>query len=226
MLKNNVQVIKKRGLYYISDDKNNVSRFKPWLGDSFSFLYDYIMKNSIFPKKFGSDINLHYQILRQVLKDISGKRVLELATGTGSVTKFLANNNHYTGTDISPGLLRKAMNNFRDADFQDTAFYVVSADDLPFTDDYFEIVLCILSLNFFIDIKKVFQEVKRVLIPGSEFICCVPVPERNKRKSTIRGMLYSEKELEKICKDSGFNYMTIPFNNGALLYFKAILRLS
>jgi ubiquinone/menaquinone biosynthesis C-methylase UbiE len=182
------------------------------------------MKSSIFPKKFGGDMSKHYEILSQEMKEIHGKRVLELATGNGSAVNFLPNDNQYTGTDISPGLLRKAVKSFRAASFKEAEFYVTSADDLPFDNSFFPICLCILSLNFFSDVKKVFQEIKRVLVPGAVFICSVPVPERNRLQSTIRGMLYSEDELERICKEHDFRFESIPFENGALLYFKAILQ--
>lgn len=88
MLKNGIKAIEKKKLYYIVKDGGRVLKFKPWLGDAFSFLYDFIMKNSIFPKKFGGDLNQHYEILREELNDVHKKRVLELATGTGSAVNF------------------------------------------------------------------------------------------------------------------------------------------
>jgi SAM-dependent methyltransferase len=224
MLKSGIRVIKKKALCYIAESENSIKRFKPWLGDSFSFLYDFIMKSSIFPKKFGGDMSKHYEVLSQELMDIHGKRVLELATGSGSAVNFLPNDNQYTGTDISPGLLRKAVKSFRVAGFKEAEFYVTSADALPFDDNFFEVCLCILSLNFFNDVKKVFREIKRVLVTDAVFICSVPVPERNRLKSTIRGTLYSEEELERICQENGFSFESIPFENGALLYFRAILQ--
>ena len=48
------------------------------------------------------------------------------------------------------------------------------------------------------DVKKAFQEIRRVSAKGANFICSVPVPERNSLQSPIRGTLYSEKELEEI----------------------------
>jgi len=223
MLKNGIKVIKKKGLNYIVKDGGTFLKFKPWLGDTFSFLYDFIMKGSIFPKKFGGDMNQHYEILRKELKDVHEKRVMELATGSGSAVNFLPNDNPYTGTDISPGLLRKAVKRFRNAGFKDAAFYVTRADDIPFDDNLFDIILCILSLNFFNDINNVFQEIKRVAASDSIFICSAPVPERNKVQSKIRGTLHSEAELERICKAHGLRYEPIPSENGALLYFRAII---
>ena len=224
MLKNGIKTIEKKGLYYIATDRGKILKFKPWLGDVFSFLYDFIMEKSIFPKKFGGDMNQHYEILRKQLQGAHGKRVLELATGSGSAVNFLANDNQYTGTDISPGLLRKALKSFRNASFRNAGFYVTSADDLPFGDNFFDVVLCILSLNFFNEVKKVFQEIKRVSAPESIFVCSVPVPERNNIQSTIRGTLYSEEELGTLCKEHGLNYEPISSANGALLYFKAVIQ--
>jgi ubiquinone/menaquinone biosynthesis C-methylase UbiE len=182
------------------------------------------MKGSIFPKKFGADMSKHYEILSQELKGVHGERVLELATGSGSAVNFLENDSQYTGTDISPGLLRKAVKKFKSAGFKEAKFYVLSADDLSFDVDIFDICLCILSLNFFNNIKKVFQEIKRVLVPSGIFLCVVPVPERNSLQSTIRGTLYSEDELGEICQEHGFEFESMSDKNGALLYFRAILQ--
>jgi len=223
VLKSDIRVIKRKGLYYVAKSENGVKRFKPWLGDSFSFLYDFIMKNSIFPKKFGGDMSKHYEILGQELKDIHRKRVLELATGSGSAINFLGSDNQYTGTDISPGLLRKAVKRFRTAGFKEAEFYVTSADDLPFDDNLFDIGLCIVSLNFFSDVEDVTQEIRRVLVPGGVFICSVPVPERNRLQNTIRGTLYSEEELKGRFQENGFAFESMLYENGALLYFKAVL---
>ena len=116
------------------------------------------------------------------------------------------------------------MKNFRIAGFKNADFYVTSADNLPFEDNYFDIVLCILSLNFLNDVKKVFQEIERVSDKDAIFICSVPVPERNKVQSTIRGTLYSEEKLEKICQENSFNFENISAENGVLFYFRAILQ--
>jgi ubiquinone/menaquinone biosynthesis C-methylase UbiE len=221
MLKEGVKTIEKKGLRYIIENGNKIKRYNPWLGESFSFLYDSIMKNSILPKKFGADVHRHFEILRRELEKVHGKHVLELATGSGSAVGFLNRDNQYTGTDISPGLLRRAKKKFTDAGFKDAAFYVASAEDLPFDDNIFDLCLCILSLNFFNNIAFVFQEIKRVLKSGAVFICSVPVPERNERKRTIRGTLRTEKELRTISQDNDFRFERIPPANGALLYFRA-----
>jgi len=222
MLKNGINAVNKKGLNFVLGTDGRPIRFRPWLGDSLSFLYDWIMKNSIFPKKLAADIAKHYDTLRQELNRVHGKRVLELATGSGSAVNFLGNDNLYVGSDISPSLLKKAVKRFRSAGFENAEFYVSSSDDLPFKDESFDVCLCILSLNFFDDQAKVLKEANRVLASGSGFLCSVPVPERIKPATTIRGTLYSEKELTRILKKQGFMFESIPCDNGALLYFKGI----
>jgi hypothetical protein len=84
MLKKGTKVINRKGLNYVIGPDGRPLRYKPWIGDSFSFLYDFIMRKSIFPKKFGGDMAEHHDILRQELKGVQGSRVLELATGCSS----------------------------------------------------------------------------------------------------------------------------------------------
>lgn len=149
MLKDGAHVVRRNGLTFLVGSDHKPKRFRPWIMDSLSFLYDLIMEKSVFPRKLGGDMKKHHDILRRELKDVHGKRVLELATGIGSAVNFLENDNRYVGTDISPGLLKKAAKRFRSVGFEEAEFYVVSAEDLPFDDDTFNLCLCILSLNFF-----------------------------------------------------------------------------
>ena len=223
MLKQEIHVCNKRRLLYIRGPQGRPIRHKPWLADAFSFLYDGIMRRSIFPKKFGGDLDKHLDILKRELGGIHSRRVLELATGTGSVAFCLNNDNPYTGTDISPGLLKRAERRFRNAGFSMAELYVASADALPFNDDSFDVSLCNLSLNFFPDIDGVFIELGRVLKPGGLFCCSVPVPERKPATSKIRGTLYSAAELGGLTHRHGFSFEPIDAENGAVFYFRAVL---
>jgi len=183
------------------------------------------MEKSVFPKKFASSLEEHNKFMINELKEIHNKSVLELGTGSGNLSQLFPNDNEYVGVDISEGLLKIAYKKFRNADFKNFELFLCRAEDLPFQDKYFDVCLCNLSLNFFSDIEKVVKEINRTLKDGGFFICSVPVPERNKKKSIIRGTLYSENELKTILENNGFNYSSYNFVNGALLYFKAIKKL-
>lgn len=220
MLKENINYKTEKGItYFYTNGKRQ--KYTPWLGNVFSFLYDSIMERSLFPKKFEASIKTHNAFLKNELKDIHKSNILELATGSGNLSNFLNINNNYTGIDISKGLLKIAKKKFAKKNFSNCNLYLCSADSLPFKNNSFNVCICNLSLNFFNNVKTVINEIKRVLKENGRFICSVPVPERNKNNSTIRGQLYSEKELKKMFEEAGFEFCKNNLTNGTLLYFSA-----
>lgn len=201
-----------------------MQRYQPWLGDMFSFLYDRIMSRSIFPNKFKGSIRKHFEILREEFNEIHKKEILEIATGSGNAVEFLNAENHYYGTDISAGLLRIAARKFKKAGFAKREFYICDAASTPFKDNYFDITICNLSLNFFNDINDFISEAARVLKPGGWLFCSIALPELKKDDVKIRGTLLSEEELKLAFMDRGFRFESLDHKNGALLYFKAHLK--
>lgn len=221
MIKEEYEEIKRDSIIYLKKD-NNLLKHKPWLGDLLSAFYDPIMEKSIFPKKFDASITGHKQFLKDCYSNIHNLNVLELAAGSGDIAQLLPDDNDYTGIDISRGLLKIAERKFRSCGFKNIKLYICSADELPFIDNYFNFCICNLSLNFFIDTEKVIKEIYRVLRINGVFICSVPVPERNIRKNTIRGRLYSEEKMKNLFVKYGFNFEPFNFKNGSLLYFRTI----
>ena len=59
MLKKGTKVINKKGLNYVIGTDGKPLRLKPWLGGPLSLLYDFIVRKSIFPNKFGGDMADH-----------------------------------------------------------------------------------------------------------------------------------------------------------------------
>lgn len=223
-IKDSVRIARKNGVNFLLDNNGKLIKNKPWLGDLFSFLYDRIMERSVFPDKLDASIEEHYKILGKIFEDMSGKVIIEFATGSGDAVKFLNNGNDYTGVDISSGLLRLAKRKFDQYGFKRFELYNADACDTPFRDNTFDIGICNLSLNFFKDIDRFLSESCRVLKPNGIFYCCVPIPERKKSKALIHGTLYKLDDLKNLFRNKGFDFETFPHENGALLYFKATLR--
>jgi ubiquinone/menaquinone biosynthesis C-methylase UbiE len=222
--KKEFSTIKKQGINYLIDKNGKIKKFKPWLGDIFSFLYDRIMQKSIFPKLFNGNIDKHFEILKKEFKNIHNLNIIEIATGSGTSSDFLPNDNKYVGVDISKGLLKKANLRFKKNGFENFELWNTIAEKLPFNENTFDFAVCNLSLNFFDDIDLFLQELRKILKTNSTFFCNVPIPERKPEKSKIRGTLYSEKEWNEIFKKYGFNFESKPYENGAVLYFTAILK--
>ncbi|NCC72964.1 MAG: class I SAM-dependent methyltransferase [Sphingobacteriia bacterium] len=223
MLSNTVRVKQKNGINFLFDHNNRLIRNKPWLGELFSFLYDRIMEKSVFPKKFSASVEEHYKILNEIFAGVTGKMIIELATGTGDAVRFLRKENTYAGVDISSGLLRIAKKRFDNFGYNDFELYNADACKTPFTDNIFDVAVCNLSLNFIHDVDGFITELQRILKTNGIFYCSVPVPERKQSKAVIHGNLYEIDELKALFGKKNFTFETFPYRNGALLYFKAIL---
>lgn len=219
-MKNNIKLTSKRGILFRTDN-GRVMNYKPWLGDFFSPFYDRIMSNYVFPKKLSGDIKKHIQFLTNELDDVKNKNILELGTGSGNITDIISNKNYYEGIDISYRLLKIALSKFKKAGFNNYKLYLASAENLPISDKSIDICICNISLNFFPNINLVIKEIKRVIRNGGSFYCSVPVPERIKKGSRVRGRLLSESELKDKFESYGFSFLSLPYKNGAIFYFKA-----
>ena len=103
-----------------------------------------------------------------------GEAVLDVACGTGAVTRLVAKRNRggrIVGLDLNSGMLEVA----RSA--SDTGSPVEwvegSALSLPFTDGSFDLVLCQLGLQFFPDRPRALREMRRVLGPSGRLALSV-----------------------------------------------------
>ncbi len=221
-MQESVRLTRKGGIYFVLDEKGKVFRTPPWMGSMFAFLYDRIMERSVFPGKFRATYEEHYRILQEIFKDISGKRIIEFAAGSGDAIRFIQKNNSYVGVDISPGLLRQARKKFDRNGREDFELYVADACQTPFREELFDVALCNLSLNFFPDPEGFISELHRILRPNGTFYCSIPVPERKRSKTTIHGRLYALGELRELFEKQDFRFSAFPFENGALAYFQAV----
>ena len=98
-------------------------------------------------------------------------KVLELACGSGRLTKHIANalpaNVEFTATDLSADMISVAK-----AKVTSGRIIWATADmmDLPFTNDSFDLVVCQFGLMLVPDQMKAFGEILRVLKPGGKVV--------------------------------------------------------
>lgn len=97
--------------------------------------------------------------------------ILELAAGTGIVTRELRNklpvDCHIIATDLSPMMLGVAAAKF--GGHESVEFEEVDAMTLPFDDEAFDVVVCQFGVMFFPDKVESFREALRVLRPGGVY---------------------------------------------------------
>lgn len=100
--------------------------------------------------------------------------VLEIAAGTGVVTRALAqtlpNSVGITATDLNPAMLEQAKTH---AGLERVVWQEADALALPFPDATFGHVLCQFGVMFFPDKQAAFREALRVLKPGGSFLFIV-----------------------------------------------------
>jgi ubiquinone/menaquinone biosynthesis C-methylase UbiE len=97
--------------------------------------------------------------------------VLEIGVGSGRLTnhlvKKLSKEAKLTAIDINPNMLDIAQHKVNAANVK---FEVADAQELPFLDNSFDLVICQFSFMFLPNKQKGFNEAWRVLKPGGQFL--------------------------------------------------------
>lgn len=141
----------------------------------FSRLYDPIME---VPENLGLQ-----RLRREALRGVQG-RVLELGIGTGrNLPLYPAAVNYLIGIDPDEAMLRQARRRAGKASFP-VELLLASAEDLPFEEDSFDVVVGTLVFCTISDPPQALREVRRVLKPRGEFHLLEHV--RMERKSVAR----------------------------------------
>jgi len=106
-----------------------------------------------------------------------GQKVLDLACGSG--TAALVAVRRYcdvTGIDYVPELIERARKRSEAGGLQ-ANFLVADAQDLPFPDNNFDVVLSVYGVQFAPDQEKAAAEMIRVCKPGGKIGLASPIPE-------------------------------------------------
>ena len=159
----------------------------------------------------------------------AGEEVLDIACGTGVVTRLAARNvtpGHVTGLDLNAGMLAVARS--VSSEGVPINWMEGSALDLPFPPDRFDVVLCQLGLQFFPDQPRALREMRRVLrergraalsvyspierTPGANaFVRALDEvlgPEASRIKRSEHSFA-SPAQLEKLLRDAGFSAVDV-----------------
>jgi arsenite methyltransferase len=103
-----------------------------------------------------------------------GETVLDIGCGTGVDTLVAAImvgfKGHVTGIDLTPEMLKRATTNLGKTSLKNVTFQEGSAEQLPFPDRAFDVVISNGVFNLIPDKAKALQEVFRVLKSSGRFL--------------------------------------------------------
>ena len=107
-----------------------------------------------------------------LLKGVSGKEVLDVGCGEGSLLRMLRDKgNRVFGIDASDTGRKSCL-----AKGIDCAVIDISSEEFPFKDGSFDVVLCLETLEHLENPHHCVWEIKRVLKEGGLFIVSIPNP--------------------------------------------------
>lgn len=155
--------------------------------------------------------------------------VLEIAAGTGRVTRHIReripSHAKLIASDISEDMLAVAKSKLSDADIQ---WQNIDAQQLPFSNNSIDVVICCFGYMFVPDKAKAFAEVHRVLKTGGQFLLTTwdklenntaswcarsiatkylekPLPE----SYDLPTSMHDEAVIRSLLQDAGFSKMSI-----------------
>jgi arsenite methyltransferase len=99
-----------------------------------------------------------------------GERVLDLGSGAGTdsliAAQMVGEQGHVTGIDMTPEMLAKATAAAAEMGASNVEFVESEAEQLPFLDESFDVVISNGVIDLIPDKDAVFAELFRVLAPG------------------------------------------------------------
>ena len=103
-----------------------------------------------------------------------GEAILDIGCGAGVdsiiAARLVGPSGSVTGIDLVPEMLARASENARLAGLDNVTFQESSAEQLPFPDNSFDMVISNGVFNLVVDKVKALSEVFRVLKPGGRFL--------------------------------------------------------
>jgi SAM-dependent methyltransferase len=100
-----------------------------------------------------------------------GKRILEVGCGSGKLLKLLQAANEAVGVDASEDGILACVERGIEAHCMDP-----SSEPLPFSDESFDVVICLETMEHLMSPYCALMELRRVLRTGGTLICSVPNP--------------------------------------------------
>jgi glycosyltransferase involved in cell wall biosynthesis/phospholipid N-methyltransferase len=155
--------------------------------------------------------------MADVIKPFCGRRVLEIGSGTGNMTRHLVPRDAYVASDVNPLYLQTLRTLTSDRPYLDvTLTDVTRGDSFPALPGGFDTVVCLNVIEHVLDDLGALKNVRDALAPGGRAVVLVPRgPELFGTLDEVLGhrRRYTEASLRRLALDAGLEPVKIvPFN--------------
>lgn len=126
---------------------------------------------AIYEQRWHFYLTRSLQFLQNWLEISETDKILDVGCGTGLLAEVLAKKNAtqtVTGIDLSANMLKVAQNKF--LAYPNINFHQASVNHLPFSNQSFDIVVCVSTFHYFDEPKTALLEMRRVLKPKGKII--------------------------------------------------------
>jgi glycosyltransferase involved in cell wall biosynthesis/phospholipid N-methyltransferase len=146
--------------------------------------------------------------MADTIRPFCGRRVLEIGSGTGNLTRRLVPRDAYVASDVNPLYLHTLQRLTHDRPYLDvTLTDVTKAGSFPQVPDGFDTVVCLNVIEHVDDDRAALENIRRVLAPDGKAI--VLVPQGPGLMGTLDEVLghkrrYTEATLRQVALEAGF----------------------
>ena len=128
--------------------------------------------------------------IRTAVSPTKRMRILDVGCGPGILAAALAPEaRQIVAYDLTPGMLEKARKRCQQASLQNIRFILGKAEDIPFADERFDVVVTRLTLHHFPDPQVVAAEMARVTRPDGKVVMADVVASENSQEAELHNAL-------------------------------------
>lgn len=151
--------------FLMKDATHDFLTFKDWVFKKSDKEFSNLYERTLHVQELQGETDLNDQCVKEMLKVIKNKRVLEVGCGRGYLANKLSKKNEVTACDI---VVSKELKD----KYKNVTFKEANIEDLPFKDSSFDVVVTTHTLEHVRNLEKAVSEIRRVA--KEEVIIVVP----------------------------------------------------